>query len=344
MPAPDPRAARGGAAPAYDLRFVTSGGAAEGIGHLARCAEIAREARARGLRVELAVRGDTSVRSVLGDLPVVDWTAPSRLAADTRWLAFDTKQPIDSELRRARRAGTRSLVLDRLDHLERADWTVIPALHAPPLQHPRLSAGASWVPLPPPLRRPQLPPYPGTRDALVVSLGGSDPRSLTAPVCRAVDEALDRTPPPEGWPTRHVLLGPAIADRDALAAQLLGRGWTVHPRLEPQALGALLARSRGAVVAFGTTILQLAHLGVPTVYVTHRAEDVPDAVRLEAIGVGRLGADGGFFARDELVGALRKSLFDAEWCLRASSRGRALAGDGRGAARLVDRLFPESRR
>jgi spore coat polysaccharide biosynthesis predicted glycosyltransferase SpsG len=100
-------------------------------------------------------------------------------------------------------------------------------------------------------------------------------------------------------------------------------------------LASLMARSLLAVSAFGTSLHDLATLGVPVVYWTHRASDLADARRLEAAGHGALGGDGAGFSPAECEALLGRTVLDPAWRVRASAQGRALLAPADGARRIV---------
>lgn len=330
-----------------DVRFVVSGGSEAGLGHVMRCATIAAEARARGLRVGFALRGDDAAACALArELPGVDlvpWSDPPSALRDARAIVLDTRDPIAGEIALARSAGVRSLVLDRTDHLDDADWTVLPVLHAPRIAHPHARQGGRWCVLAPAFRGLGVPPYPDGRDGVLVTLGGADPLDLTSRVAAELREALDDADAPARLRVDFVI-GPAFAARERMEQALRAQGWRVHAPLSRRAMCALMSRARFAIVGFGTTLSELAFMGVPALTLTHHESDLPDAARLEALGIARCGGFGGRFDASRFHAALRTSLFDDGWCRRASGRARALLGDGAGAGRIVDLLFAPRRR
>jgi spore coat polysaccharide biosynthesis predicted glycosyltransferase SpsG len=326
---------------ACDLALAVSGGTGLGLGHLMRAAALAESARERGLAVRVAIDGDQRAAEALrAELPGVElgrWRDAGDLRG-ARWVAFDTRREIAAELAAVRRAGSRALVLDRLDFLDAADLTVVPALHAPPLAHPRLRMGAPWLVVGSAVRELRAAPAAPPRRALLVSLGGADPLGLTARLAAPLARVAARWPGPAAPPEIHCALGPAFARRAALAAELAALGWRVHDAPPRRALLSLARGALGAVVGFGTSVYDLAFLGVPMVYLTHHAGDRPDAERLAALGIGALAAEGPAFDPPAFERAVAATLPDAGWRARASARGLALAGDGLGTRRILDLL------
>jgi hypothetical protein len=113
------------------------------------------------------------------------------------------------------------------------------------------------------IREAAADPLPGV--GVLVSLGGSDPLQLTAGLCTALDAA--------GAPTTAVL-GPGYAGARPGGCVL------PDPSLWPRAL----AGAELLVTRYGHTLLEAAHLGVPTIAVAQSAQDTRDAAAFAAHG------------------------------------------------------------
>ena len=329
------------------LRFAVSGGSGVGLGHVMRCAAIAADARARGLRVTFALDGDEHAEEALrGEIPgahVEAWKEARDLARPTDWVVFDSRRDLIPHLRAARRASARTAVLDRLDYLEEADVSVLPVLHAAPSDHPRVMQGARYCVTAPAVRDLDPTPYRvATRNVVLVTLGGADPLALTARVTPEVARCLSTWPENEPRRELHCVIGPAFRDRAQLARTLRGQHWHVHEAPSRSELAEMMNRSLFCVVGFGTTVYDLAYMGVPMVYVTHHRSDTEDACRLSEQGIGMLGANGSSFDAVEFRGVLARTLLDPDWRVRSSARGRELLRDGNGGGRILDELFSES--
>jgi spore coat polysaccharide biosynthesis predicted glycosyltransferase SpsG len=329
-----------------DLLLALSGGAGLGLGHVMRGAALAEVARERGLSLRVALAGDACAAAALArelpGVPLTPWGSPQDLLG-ARWVAFDTRREIAPDLAAVRRAGGRSLVLDRLDCRDAADLTVLPALHAPRVEHPRVLQGARYLVLCAALRAQGAAPDGEPRRGLLVSLGGADPLGLTGRLAGALTRALARAAAPGPTPEVSGVLGPAFPRRAELGAELSRLGWRVYEAPSRRELLALARGSWGAVVGFGTSVYDLAFLGVPMLYLTHHEADAEDAERLSARGIGAPGGEGPRFDPERFERALARTLLDPAWRERAAGRGRSLVGDGRGAHRILDSLEAAAR-
>ena len=330
---------------AVRIRFLVSGGAGLGLGHVMRTAVLAAEARRQGHGVTLVVRGDASARAALAaelpGAPVESWRAPDDAVHAGGAVVIDSPEEIGAELEMAQRRGVRTLVLDRTDHLGQADTTVLPVLHGPSIEHPRLYQGAAFVLIAPAVRAADPAEYPGARSIALITAGGADPLGLTAPLAEALTAALAARGPIA--PSLHVVVGPAFADGDALARRLARSSAYIHRALPRPALAALMAQARFTLTGFGTTVYDLAALGTPVVYWTHRSKDLEAAKRLHARGVGACGGDGTRLTVASITSVLEQTVLQESWCAAASARGRELVAPADGA-RAVLRLLEDGAR
>ena len=321
------------------IRFLVSGGAGVGLGHVMRTAVLAAEARRQGHGITLVVRGDASAHAALAaelpGAPVEPWREAAAAVSTGGVVVIDAPEDIAAELTMARQRGVRSLVIDRTDHLDSADATVLPILHGPSIDHPRLFQGAEFVSIAPAVRAADTVAYPGDRSIALVTAGGADPLGMTMPLTEALTSVIgDRY---DGAAV-HVVVGPAFADGDAVARRLAERNVYVHRALPRASLATLMARARFALTGFGTSVYDLAALGTPAVYWTHRATDVDAATRLQARGVGASGGNGARLSIETVAATLRETVLRDEWCLDASVRARTLVAPADGA-RAVLRLL-----
>jgi spore coat polysaccharide biosynthesis predicted glycosyltransferase SpsG len=320
---------------ALRIRFLVSGGARLGLGHVMRTAVLAAEARRQGHGVTMVVRGDAAAHAALAaelpGAPIESWREPAAAVSAGGPILIDSPEDISVELSTARQRGVRSVVMDRTDHLDHADATVLPVLHGPAIAHPRLFQGAEFVAVAPVVRSAEVPAYPAGRSIALVTAGGADPVGLTTPLVETLLAALGSH---DAAPV-HVVVGPAFAGSDALVQRLTRASAHVHRALPRARLAELMARARFALTGFGTTVYDLAVLGTPVVYWTHRSADLEDARRLEARGLGACGGDGTAIKPDDITAVLARTVLRDSWCVEASVRGRALVGPANGAAAVI---------
>ncbi len=315
------------------VALLGMGGPEVGLGHVMRLASLAREAHRLGIEAALWIAGDDSARAAtrreLPDIAVHRWdpvAPPPRADA----LILDAPGAHRGAVDASAAAGIPCLVLDRLDLVDAATWTVLPVLHAPPSGHPRVRQGPDWCVVEPRIRRLAPSPFPGERDRLLVVLGGADPEALTLHVAEAL--AAGRA---EGARPLYVV-GPAAPAGRTHALTRLG----VCPEDLLQAptraeLYEAMGRARLAICAFGLTLYELAALGTPALVFARSPEDARALERLEALGLGRsLGLCADFdpaVLRREIERALRLDVGQ-----RDHERGLCALGDGQGPRRILE--------
>lgn len=309
------------------------GGKTIGLGHVLRAVSLAREARRMGLSPTLWVAGDReAVIRASREAPEVTVRPLGPTddpCATARALILDSPSDLTPWLDAADARGLPSLVLDRLDAVDRATWTVLPVLHAEPTAHPRVRQGADWCVVEPLHRGLSAPPYPGQRDRLLVVLGGADAGGLTACVARALPDLRRSGLEP------LLVVGPAAASSSLATCRELGK--VLHAPSRRRLLRTM-ATARLAVCGFGLSLYELAALGTPALTYTRGPGDAAAAERLAALGIGRPMGD----VRDFDSQALARNvleLLDSDRAVRMHELGRQALGDGKAVRRILELVW-----
>lgn len=165
------------------------------------------------------------------------------------------------------------------------------------------------------------------RPVLLVTMGGSDPFGLTLKSARA----LARLDP--GFRARFVV-GPGMADRDAVARQIV----KLNPNFETiegaAGLATEFAAADLALAAFGVTAYELAAAGVPALYLCLNDDHALSASAFEAAGIGHalgIAAD----VTDEAIARNVASLLGDFPRLRQMRNAGLMTVDGNGASRIA---------
>jgi UDP-2,4-diacetamido-2,4,6-trideoxy-beta-L-altropyranose hydrolase len=166
---------------------------------------------------------------------------------------------------------------------------------------------------------------------ILVLLGGADPKGYSRRVLEAVSAATDTAPHD---PEILLLVGaanPARADLERRASLLPGR---ILVRHDVRDMAGLFGRVDLAVSAAGSTVLEMAALGVPMIIAAQNESEIGPAAALArygaAIDAGPLDRlDPGYL--EETVAAL---IADPDTRRRMSQRAQALV-NGDGAARVA---------
>lgn len=316
------------------VAFWTEGGSGIGMGHVARSLNIALSVIGRGLRAHFLVNDDAAVRGRLDDFGVdcriCGFGSTAALDPTDGVVVIDTKRDIREDVRGLKERGRKVVVIDNLSAAEIADKTIIPSVVAyglPP--NDKILAGKDYVIIGEGFRRvreERRRPVHSRPLKVLVTMGGADPFGLTEKIVAAMAgmEGIEAT----------VVLGPAKRMTAELEALMKNRpGWMefIHGVKD---MAALMGTVHIAFTAIGTTVYELAYMGVPTVLIANYAEDIGALAALEAAGVAvSLGV------RDDVSekmirGAVESLLKDGKRYASMSERASALV-DGDGASRVA---------
>ena len=309
-----------------------------GFGHLTRSLALARELVDRGGKVTFAiVRGPQAVALVEREGYAVRnridaGPQPHALVLEVR----DETPRSDIDVLRAR--GVLIATIDdptsRRLSADLAFYPPIPQIEAfgwEGFAGTRL-VGGEWVVLrrtfaEPPVRdmRP--------RPTVLVTMGGSDPAGMTVTAIEALatmSEAFDVT----------VVLGPGFRDRKRLTDRLRTLSHSVVVYEQPSDMRAVMLGADLAVASFGVTAYELAATATPAVYLCLTDDHARSAASLAQAGAAVVlgvytGSEG-----PGIAAAVRTLVMDND---RRDVMGRAgrLLIDGRGAARVADRIIKE---
>ncbi len=311
------------------LVILTEGDAARGLGHVVRCSAYAEGWRARGGEVRWILDGDDRAAGMAaetgpvrrqpwqsGPLPDI---APDEVAlVDSYALSQDLAEVV---LCRAYRtvfiddlgclAYPGGLVVspavqraDRADRAGTAEWLM----------------GPHWQPMRPAFGTvPKRPAVSGEVRRVLVTLGGTDVRSLGARVVSVVRRVL-----PE---VAIDVIGPALAEP----------GMTGHLDCDAAEVARLMAQADLAISAGGQTIFELAACGTPTVMIAVAANQAANLALWPSLAGFEVAGTWDDPDLDQQIARAVMALVPPERRAAVTTRAQQ-AVDGRGVDRLLDRL------
>jgi spore coat polysaccharide biosynthesis predicted glycosyltransferase SpsG len=335
------------------LLIRVKGGASIGLGHVFRTMAVAEVVRALpGMSVLFLHNGAKAVWNLLearrfdhrslddgphGRLELSRLLARLEGAGSLVYLA-DSKEDLREEITLIRTQGIPVVLMDNMTPARlSADVNIYPVAH---FDHTSLDwtgyggevqGGGDWVPV----ARRILDARTGLRSAqergsILVTMGGEDPNGLTL---RVMEALRDLDPAVEV----RVVLGFAFGFKDEayrLNKKMGGRFTLIENVTDME---KHMAEAGLAITALGTTIYELACLGVPTIVISNYREDARDERVLNELGwVTAMGYHGGLLdpgLRESIVSLWQDPMRRAAM----SSRGSSLI-DGRGAERIADEV------
>jgi len=165
---------------------------------------------------------------------------------------------------------------------------------------------------------------------VLVAMGGSDPQGLTLRAVKAVAAAGRRVTP-------VVVIGPATRFPEALADACQAAAPDADIRFAPESLLPVAAECDLAVIAYGVSALECAHVGTPAIYLGLTGDHAMSAQSFEDAGFGiNMGVVASMQDR-KLTDAVAGLVADPGKRRAMAAAGR-LAIDGRGAERLAGEI------
>lgn len=244
--------------------------------------------------------------------------------------------------------GLPVLTFDDLGDGEELHATIVvnASPHAERLPYARIAAGAERLlgPAYAPLRRDiraaaaDLPPL-AERGAVLITFGGSDPLALTAPTVTTLARTL---PPAVGI---IAAVGGGVMDPGGVAAAVGEAAATRPGRVamhhDTPAMGVLMRQAGLAVTAGGSTLAELAALGVPSLVVVAAGNQAPATAEAQTAGwCVAVEREGGDSRPLPLRLAEQAAALWSDRPHREAMSARAVTLlDGRGAERVAAALF-----
>jgi len=305
----------------------TEGGAYIGMGHLVRCINIAGALDALGIPVRFLVNSDRAV------IERLDGAGFAQSACPTGWehaeglthgiVLIDTRKDVTTLISALKGSGKKVVLLDNAVSLG-ADLVIVPsALYREKAD--KVMGGGEFV-----IVNEKFRSYrgPEIRHALpvkvLVTMGGADPFRLTELVLKSLKDmkGVEAT----------TVIGPAFSpERDLKALVRWMPGFRFAEGIKD--LSPFMAESPLAITAVGTTIYELACMGVPSILIGNYESDKSDLKGFERLGAS---ISLGHYkdATPEAIRSSVKKFQDEAFWRKASERARKLV-DGRGAERIA---------
>jgi len=318
------------------VAFWTEGGNPIGMGHVARCVNLAKELGARGVPCSFMVNDDPAVRSRLlteslaCEVRPLSCTDALKLKASV--VVIDSKKDISGVVKVLKAANKKVLVVENTT-ADEADAIIMPTpVFDGAYGQAGFFAGAEFIIMGRNFveaRKAARPLRHATPLRVLVTMGGADPNNLTEFVVDSLSHVKDVH--------LTVAVGPAARPSKRLAGLMKEHTETMRFVTGITDLAPLMARAHVAFTAVGTTVYELAYMGVPSVIIANYESDADYLKVFEALGFCE---SLGYYKNvrgGEIVRAVRTLIKDSGmW--KAMSRSARDLTDGKGAVRIADRI------
>lgn len=311
--------------------FCVRGGGSYGIGHVKRALAIAGYLREKKFAdVSFFVEGPSEILKMVEEQSFRSVPEDVIFSARDAVVMIDRKDDVTSEIQRLKTSDVKVCLIDNITEARfLADLVIYPLSH---LQGDidwdgfkgRKLEGAEYFPLSTEFAAFRKPVYESGGNILV-SMGGSDFNNLTARTLNALRNIKHGV---------DVVIGPVFKFKDEVERLKKGLGQNFRFHYDVSTLAPLMAGASTAITAFGTTLYELAYMGVPAIIINNYREDSPDVEIFSSFGTA---IPLGYFKEvsERLIeGAVESLVEDRSRSKAMSDNGRALV-DGRGCERIA---------
>lgn len=313
------------------VTFWTEGGPSIGMGHLVRCINIAHQLETEEVPMHFLVNNERPVIDRLNQEAffhiVYPITGRHANKLTNGVVVIDTKRDVSSQVRALKEEGRKVVLIDN-SSTDEADAIVMPTPVYNGQKSERLLSGSPYLIIGENFRlaRGKEPISHSAPLKVLVTMGGSDPNNLTEMVLKALwnVEGIEAT----------IVLGPAFRMTGSMEEFIRRSGGKFNFLLNVKDMAPVMREAHVAFTAVGTTIYELAYMGVPSVLIGNYAADAGDLAILEGLGISK---SLGHYVEVEphVISSAAESLRDdpAGW-REMSLRARNLT-DGGGASRIA---------
>ena len=321
-----------------------------GTGHVMRCLALANACRDADMATRFVGRIDDQVlRNRISQhghefvpAAAADWLAA--IGTEDSWIVLDGYQFGSHEQHSIRARGSRLLVVDDMANLDsyEADILLNQNFHAKATDYhlaceAKMLMGTQYAMLRQEFdgRRPAARNTDSHR--LLVTLGGSDPHGVSLLVLEALGHICEMQ-----FDVRLIAgsSNPHLERLQTAVKQARAQDHIVAVEHYTDDMPGAMAWADMAVIAAGSTTLEVAYMGLPSLVLTLADNQAPIAVAMDESGVAQsLGWYDRISAAD-IAAALQRLAQDAPCRNSMTARGQALV-DGHGAKRVVQAMLEQ---
>lgn len=266
------------------VTFWTEGGTSIGMGHVMRCINIAHALEPEEMPMHFLVNNERPVIERLNEEAFFHIVYPmtgrhaNRLTNGV--VVIDTKRDVSAQVRALREEGRKVVLIDNRSTLD-ADAIVMPTPVYRGQDCGKLLYGTSYLIIGENFRqaRSVRPLQHSAPLKVLVTMGGSDPFNLTEKVLKALwnVEGIEVT----------TVIGPAFNMTGTIEEFIKRSSERFIFVFNAKNMAPLMRDAHIAFTAVGTTVYELAYMGVPSVLIGNYETDAADLASLESLGICR---------------------------------------------------------
>lgn len=310
-----------------DFLFFIKAGYEAGFGHLRRSLAIASGLKAKGKSVCFLVNGDDAPMKTLREkgFKAYRFSKTALKLFDPKVAVIDQKGDVSRQVQELRARGSKICLIDNTSKARLiSDVVIFPVSHF----KDNLSwkgfkgkkyVGAKYFPLNNEFLKAK--PVRHKDFTILITMGGSDPNRLSSKVAAAL-RSLDAK-------FKAVIVLGAASKNQSIPKD---KRFTVIK--DPKNMAQLMAQSDIAVTAFGTTLYELAYMGVPALIISNYKKERDEIETFENLGTSTFLGYFKSVSDISILDAVNHLMNSRKYVLRLSRNGKKLI-DGKGTARIV---------
>jgi len=314
------------------VKILAKGGGPRGMGHVMRSLNVARALKEMDMPVYFLFDNESSATELVEENGF-NWCRyrkgrPALAEEPSGVVVMDMEEDVSEYVESFKKKGSRVLIIDNETNASRvADRSITPSAFMAGAKAKGLYAGSKFVIVGENFFRAKKA-MKALRHTLplqiLVTMGWCDANNITLKVLKALSGLKDIQ--------ITVVLGPDYAFTKTMESFQTLKNITFRHKVKDMA--PLMASSHIAFTALGTTVYELAFMGVPPIIISNYRDDEKDLAALRKLNAG---VSLGFYGcvSDELIrGAATRFIEDAWYWREVSSKASRLT-DGRGAWRIA---------
>lgn len=314
------------------VTFWTEGGPSIGMGHLMRCINIAHALETEEMPMHFLVNNERPVIERLNQEALFHIVYPitgrhaNRLTNGV--VVIDTKRDVSAQVHTLKEEGRKVVLIDN-SSTDEADAIIMPTpVYKGQGTQGKLLSGSSYLIIGENFRKER--DFEPISHALplrvLITMGGSDPYNLTEMVLKAL------------WTVDGIevttVLGPAFRMTDSMEEFIRRSGGRFSFLFNVKDMAPVMRSAHVAFTAVGTTVYELAYMGVPSVLIGNYDSDAEDLAMLEGLGIAKSLGHYREIDQHAISGAAEMLRDDPAAWHEMSLKARGLT-DGDGAARIA---------
>ncbi len=314
------------------IKFLAKGGGPKGMGHVMRSLNVARALKEMDMPVYFLFDNESSATELVEESGFT-WTRyrpgrPALAEGPSGVVVMDTEEDVTEFIKSFKQKGSKVLLIDNSTRASAlADLSITPSAFMDGKKGAEAYAGTKFVIIGENFFRARKAMRPMRHSLplrVLVTMGWSDPKNITEKVVHALSGMDDVE--------ITVVLGPDYAFHETMEPFTGCANITFRNAVKDMA--PLMAASHIAFTALGTTVYELAFMGVPPLIISNYRDDEKDLVALRRLKAGVSLGHYETVSEELMRGAVARFVEDPAYWREVSAQARRLT-DGRGAWRIA---------